>query len=147
MKSICKTLEDSLLDNLRLLDAGVPVVGHLETAAAGEVKQEDLTSLQVRVFGVQQIHEALSLFKVKCEIRLNVEQAESADGELFSSAHESVALWLQRVMIGDACVELETDDVYVDGLQLDGGDMDYDFAGGEWFAVWNINLTGRIKGE
>lgn len=145
MKSINLSLEEALLTALRGLNTGVPVVGLLEVAASGTVKEEDLTALQVRVYGMQQPHESLPMFQVTAEVRLNVEQAEAADGSLFATAHEAVALWVQKVMLGDECTELETDDVYVDGLQVTGGDMDFDTSGGVWFAVWNMTLTGRLK--
>ena len=146
MKSVQKSIEDKLLDTFRAMDGvGVPVVGLLEAAASGTVKEQDLTCLQVKVYGMQQPHESMPMYSVTAEIRLDVEQAESADGALFAAAHEAVAMWIQEIMVGDACTSLATDDVFVDGLQAVGGDMDFDSAGGEWYAVWNLTLTGRIK--
>lgn len=146
MKSICKSLEDKLLESLRgLPGVSVPVEGLLEVAAAGELKDEEPTSLQVKVYGMQQPHESMRMYTVTAELRLYVEQAESANGRLFSDTHEAVALWLEGVMLDDACTALETSDVFVDGLQVTGGDLDFDNAGGEWFASWNLTLTGRKK--
>lgn len=146
MKSICASVEEKVLQALRGLDGlAVPVFGLLETAAAGEVKQEDLTALQCRVYGFSQPHEAYGLWSASMELRLTVEQAESANGQLFYDGHEAVALWLQRVMIGDLCTGLDTDEVNVDGFQIGGGDADYDTSNGAWFAVWTVTLSGRLK--
>lgn len=146
MKSICASLEERILVDLRQLEIDVPVCGLLETAGRGEVKQEDLSAVQLRVFGMQQLHETMEHFSVTAEIRLTVEQAESANGAIFYDSHEAVALWLQRIMIGNACTALHTDDVFVDGLQVgSGGDADFDTSNGVWYAVWNVTLTGRLK--
>ena len=149
MKSICASLEDKLLTALRGLDLPVPVVGLLETAGNGEVKQEDLTALQLRVYGVQQPHEAHGMWQCKAELRLEVEQAESANGVMFRDAHEAVALWLERVMLADTCAEeLDTDELFVDGFQLgEGGDADFDASGGVWYATWTVTLSGRLKNQ
>lgn len=144
-KSICASLEASILKKLSALETGLSCVGLLEVAAGGTLKQEDLSSVQVRVFGVQQPHESMSMFSVAAEVRLNVEQAETANGELFAASYEALALYFERIMIGDGCVELETSDVHVDGLKMTGGDLDFDTTGGVWYAVWNMTLTGRIK--
>jgi hypothetical protein len=144
-KSICASLEASILEKLRSLEMGFSCVGLLEVAAGGTLKQEDLSSVQVRVFGVKQPHESMSMFSVTAEVRLNVEQAETANGELFAAAYEALALYFERIMIGDGCVELETSDVDVDGLQMTGGDLDFDTTGCVWYAVWNMTIHGRIK--
>jgi len=145
--SVSASLEAKLLETLRALVPEVRSVGLLETADAGTQKDEDPTSLQVRVYDFKQPNEAVGAFTVSAEIRLNVEQAESANGGLFRDAHERVALWLERVMLGDACEELETDEAYIDGFQRNGDDKDFDTMTGEWFAVWDMTLTGRIKHE
>lgn len=145
MKSINATLEESLLEKLRSVDTGVDCFGLLEVAASGEVKQEDLTAIQVRVHDVRQLHEPYDMYSAVAEIRLNVEQAESANGELFYRAHEAVALWVQLMMLDDNCISLSTDDAYVDGLQLSGNDADYDSNGGIWYSIWNLTLSGRLK--
>lgn len=144
-KSICASLEASILEKLHTLETGLTCVGLLEVAAGGTLKQEDLSAVQVRVFGVQQPHESMPKFSVTAEVRLNVEQAETANGELFASSYEALALYFERIMIGDGCVELETSDVHVDGLQMTGGDSDFDTTGGVWYAVWNMTIHGRIK--
>lgn len=144
-KSICASLEASLLEKIRELETGLTSVGLLEVAAAGTVKEEDLSSVQLRVYGVNQPHESMPMFSVSAEVRLVVEQAETATGEKFVTAHEALALYFERLMLDDNCVALETADVDVDGLQLTGGDMDFDTTAGAWYAVWNMTLTGRIK--
>lgn len=144
MKSICTSLEAKLLEVLRGIGLGIDIEGLFEVAASGTVKQEELTALQVRVYGMTQLSEALPMYSVTAELRLNVEQAESANGQLYFDAHEKVALLLQRLMLDDNCTVLGTDEVHVDGLQVTGGDADFD-AGGEWFAVWTVTLTGRLK--
>lgn len=145
--SVSASLEAKLLETLRALVPDVRSVGLLETADAGTQKDEDLTALQVRVYDFRQLHEATEMFTVAAEIRLNVEQAESANGGLFFGIHEKVALWLERVMLGPNCAELETGEAYVDGLQRTGDDKDFDTMDGVWFAVWNLTLSGRIKQE
>lgn len=146
MKSVCASLEDKMLQLLRAVDGiDVPIVGLLEQAGAGTVKQEDLTALQLRVYGLQQLNEGLEFVTTSAELRLTVMQADSADGAAYRAAHEAVALWLQEIMLEDNCTQLHTDEVYVDGLQLGGGDADFDTSNGVWFAVWNITLTGRLK--
>ncbi len=144
-RSASAALEARLLESLRGLGTGVPCVGLLETAAAGEAREQDPTSLQVRVHGFAQANEALCAFAVSAEVRLRVEAAESADGALFASAHEAVALWLEGVMLGDRCVALGTDEVDVDGLRRTGGDMGFDAADGAWYAVWNVEISGRTR--
>lgn len=145
--SVSASLEAKILETLRALVPEVRSVGLLETADAGTQKDEDPTSLQVRVYDFRQLNEATAVFSVSAEIRLNVEQAESANGGLFLDMHEKVALWLERVMLGDACEELNTDEAYIDGFQRNGDDKDFDTMTGEWFAVWDVTLTGRIKQE
>lgn len=146
-KSVSASIEAKFLEVLREVAPDVRAVGLLETADAGRMKDEDLTSFQVRVYDFKQPNEATGMFTVAVEVRLNVEQAESANGGLFFDEHERFALWLERVMLGDACTELETDEAYVDGLQRVGDDKDFDTTDGVWFAVWNMTLTGRIKQE
>ena len=145
--SVSASLEAKLLETLRTLVPDVRSVGLLETADAGSQKEEDPTSLQVRVYDFRQPNEATAVFSVSAEIRLNVEQAESANGGLYFDAHEKVALWLERIMLGDTCEELETDEAYIDGFQRNGDDKDFDTMTGEWFAVWDMTLSGRIKHE
>lgn len=146
-KSASASIEAKILEILRSLVPGVRAVGLLEAADAGRQKTEELTSFQVRVYNLAQMNEAQGFFTVSAEIRLNVEQAESANGGVYYDAHEAVALWLERIMIGDGCVELETDEAFVDGLQRTGDDKDFDTTDGVWFAVWNLTLSGRIKQE
>lgn len=145
--SASASLEAKLLETVRKLVPDVRAVGFLETADAGTQKDEDLTSFQVRVYNFVQTNEADASFEVSAEIRLNVEQAESANGGLFFDAHEKVALWLERIMLGDNCAELETDEVRVDGFMRDGDEKDFDMISGEWFAVWNMTISGRTKQE
>lgn len=149
MKSICASLEDKIVSVLQSAEVvgylEIPIVGLLQVAGSGEVKREDLTSIQVRVSDVQQPHEALALWQARVEIKLNVEQAESANGVLFREAFEAIATWIERTMISENCTELDTEEVNVDGLQLGGGDSDYDGASGLWFANWNLTLSGRLK--
>jgi len=144
-QSATTSLETKILETLRGLNPGVQCVGLMEVADAGVQKEQDLSALQVRVFNFSQITENDGFFKVSAEIRLNVEQAESANGGVFFDAHEKVALWLEHVMLGQYCAELDTGEVYVDGLQRTGGDKDFDTSGGVWFAAWNLTLSGRIK--
>lgn len=144
-QSISTSLENKILTVLRGMGLPVSAVGLMEVAAEGVQKEQDLSSVQVRVFNMAQVTEASGMFTVNAELRLNVEQAESANGGAFLEAHEKIALWLEHVMIGSCCEELDTDEVYVDGLQRTGGDKDFDTSGGEWFAVWNLTLSGRLK--
>jgi len=143
--SVSTSLEAKVLATLRGLGLPVPCVGLMEVADAGTMKEQDLTSVQVRVYNFAQVTEASGMFTLMVEIRLNVEQAESANGGTFYDAHERIALWLQHVMLGDACAELDTDEAHVDGLQRTGDDKDFDTTGGEWFAAWNLTLSGRLK--
>lgn len=146
-KSVSTSLETKILEALRGLELGMQCVGLMEVATEGDTKEQDLTAVQVRVYNFAQTSENGSLFTVAAEIRLNVEQAESADCRMFVDAHEMIALWLEHVMVDDNCAELDTEEVFVDGLQRTGGDKDFDTSGGVWFAVWNMTLTGRIKEE
>lgn len=145
--SASASLEAKFLAVFRELLPDMQCVGLLETADAGTLKAEDLTAFQVRVYNFVQANEALPAFSATVEIRLNVEQAESANGDVFFAAHEAVALALERLMLGDACTELSTGEVDVDGLQRTGDDKDFDMTDGIWFAVWNLTLSGRIKQE
>lgn len=143
--SVSTSLEAKVLATLRGLGLPLPCVGLMEVADAGTMKEQDLSSVQVRVYNFAQVTEASGMFTLSVEIRLNVEQAESANGGTFYNVHEAIELWLQHVMVGEACVELDTDEVFVDGLQRTGDDKDFDTAGGEWFAAWSMTLSGRIK--
>lgn len=143
--SVSASLEDKIVDTLRALVPDVRTVGLLEVAEEGIAKDEDLTALQVRVYNFAQMYESMGMFTASAEIRLNVEQAESANGGLFFDAHEKVALWLEHVMMGENSTELDTGRAHVDGLQRVGDDKDFDTMDGVWFAVWNLTLTGRIK--
>ena len=143
--SVSASMEAKLLETLRALVPEVRSVGLLETADAGELKDEDLTTIQVRAYNFVQTREASPFFTLSAEIRLYVEQAESANGGLFYNAHEKFALWLERVMLGDNCEELETDEAYVNGFQRTGDDKDFDTTDGVWFAVWTMTISGRIK--
>lgn len=145
MKSVAKDMEEAILGAVRGLGCGVPCVGFLEAAAGGEPKEEDLSSLQVRVHGAAQRLEGRGMFTANAEIRLNVERSAAADGGLFASAHEAVALWLRGVSLGDGCAALSTDGAFVDGLQVVGGDSGFDTSTDGWYAVWNMTLSGRIK--
>ena len=145
--SVSASLEAKILSTIRTLAPGIRAVGFLEVANAGKQKDEDMTSFQVRVYNFQQLNEATCTFSISAEVRLNVEQAESANGSMFFDAHEAVSLWLERVMLGDNCEELETDEAYVDGFLRTGDDKDFDTTDGVWFAVWNLTLSGRIKQE
>lgn len=145
MQSVSTSLEAKILEILRGMGLPVQCVGLMEVSGVGEQKVQDLSAVQVRVFNFAQLTEGFSPFTVSAEIRLNVEQAESANGGDFLAAHEAIALWLERVMIGGNCSELDTDRAFVDGLQRTGGDKDFDTSGGVWFAVWNMTLSGRIK--
>ena len=145
MISVSTSLEMKILETLRALKPGVQCVGLMEVADAGVQKEQDLSALQVRVYGLAQRNENSGFFTISAEIRLNVEQAESANGGAFFDAHEKVALWLEHVMLDANCTELDTDEAYVDGLQRTGGDKDFDTLGGVWFAIWNMTLSGRIK--
>lgn len=144
-RSVSMSLEAKVLEKVRELCPDIRAVGLLEVADEGTQKEEDLTSFQVRVYNFQQPNEGAEMYAVAVEVRLNVEQAESANGGVFLSAHEKFALWLERVMIGDRCTELETAEAHVDGLQRTGDDKDFDAADGVWFAIWNMTLTGRVK--
>ena len=144
-KSVSASIEAKILEVLREVAPGVRAVGLLETADAGRMKDEDMTSFQVRVYNFKQPNEATGAFTVTAEVRLNVEQAESANGGLFFDAHERFALWLERVMLGDECEELETKEAYIAGFQRTGDDKDFDTTDGVWFAVWTMTVSGRIK--
>lgn len=144
-RSVSASIEASVLAKLRELVPEVQAVGFLEVADAGTVKDEDPTALQVRVYNFVQTNEAFCTFTLNVEIRLNVEQAESANGGVFFDAHEKIALWLERAMLGAGCEELGTDEAFVDGLQRTGDEKDFDTATGEWFAVWNMALSGRVR--
>ena len=143
--SVSTSLETKILSTLRTLGVGVPCVGLMEVAGEGVQKEQDLSSVQVRVYNFAQVTEASGMFTVNAEIRLNVEQAESANGSTFLAAHEAIALWLERVMLGGNCEELDTEEAFVDGLQRTGGDKDFDTSDDVWFAVWNLTLSGRKK--
>lgn len=142
--SVSASMEAKLLETLRALVPEVRAVGLLETADAGKQKDEDLTTIQVRAYNFVQTREASPFFTLSAEIRLYVEQAESANGGLFRDAHEKIALWLEGVM-EDVDGSLDTDRACVDGLQRNGDDKDFDTTTGEWFAVWNVTLSGRIR--
>lgn len=144
-KSVSASIEAKFLEVLREVAPDMKAVGLLETADAGRVKEEDLTSFQVRVYEFKQPNEATGAFTVSVEVRLNVEQSESANGGLFYDMHERFALWLERVMLGDNCAELETDEAYVNGFQRTGDDKDFDTTDGTWFVVWTMTISGRIK--
>lgn len=147
-KSIEFSLEEKLMEALKAaINDEIPVIGLIGHTNEGFLKEQDLTSVQVRVYNLTQPHEALPLYEVSAEVRLNVEQAETANGGLFTDMHEAIALYLQQVMLGDNCVALSTDECFVDGLQRGGGDANFDVSGGEWFATWNMTLTGRLKQE
>lgn len=146
-KSVSASLEAKVLGALRALVPGIQAVGLLEVADEGCPKDEGLTSVQVRVYDFEQPHEGTVAFTVAVEVRLNVEQAESASGGAFFAAHEAIALWLERTALGDGCAELETDEAFVDGFRRTGDDKGFDTAGGTWYAVWNMALSGRIKHE
>lgn len=143
--SVSASIEEKVLRILRGLCPDIPGVGFLEAAAAGEQKQEDPTAFQVRVYNLRQTKEASPFFMVSVDIRLNVEQAESANGSLFRTAHEAVAMWLERVMVQVDGEELDTDMAYVDGVQRTGDEKDFDTAGLGWFAAWALTLSGRVK--
>lgn len=143
--SATTSLEMKILDALRALNLPVPCEGMMERADAGEQKEQDTTSAQVRVWNFAQTHEAFATFTVSAEIRLVVEQSESANGGMFFDAHEAVALWLEGVMLGDRCVALSTDEADVDGLQRTGGDKDFDPTVNGWCATWNFTISGRVK--
>lgn len=146
MKSCEFSLEEKIVEAIaEVVDGEIPVVGFLKAAASGVLKEQDLTSVQVRVYGLTQPNEAMGIYSVSVDVRLMVEQAESANGALFFDMHEAIALYLQRTMLDDACVALSSAEAFVDGLQRNGGDADYDSSSGEWFAVWNLTLTGRLK--
>ena len=143
--SVSTSLEAKVLATLRGLNLPLPCIGLMEVADAGTMKEQDLSAVQVRVYNFAQVTEASGMFTLSVEIRLNVEQAESANGGIFYDAHEKIALWLQQVMLADGCTELDTDEAHVDGLQRTGDDKDFDTTGGEWFAAWNMTLSGRLK--
>lgn len=143
--SVSASVEAKLLETFRALVPEIRSVGLLETASAGAQKDEDLTTIQVRAYNFVQKREASPFFTLSAEIRLYVEQAESANGGLFFDAHEKFAMWLERVMVKNGIEELETDEAYVDGMRRTGDDKDFDTATGEWFAVWDMTLSGRIK--
>ena len=143
--SVSASSEAKVLEILRSLVPKLQTVGLLKVADAGVMKDEDPTSFQVRVYNFAQVKEGVPYFTLKVEVRLNVEQAESANGGLFFDAHEKFAMWLERVMVKNGIEELETDEAYVDGMRRTGDDKDFDTATGEWFAVWDMTLSGRIK--
>ena len=145
--SVSASLEAKILSALRAVAPSIPAVGLLEVASSGAAKVEDPTSLQVRVYNFKQRHAGTGLFSVSAEIRLNVEQAESANGALFLDTHERVALWLERMMMDGACTALDTPSACVDGLERVGDDKDFDISTGEWFALWNLTLSGRLNEE
>lgn len=144
-RSVSASLEAKLLEVLRSLVPEIPAVGFLETADAGTVKNEDPTAFQVRVYNFRQANEAFNAFVVSVEIRLNVEMAESANGGLFLNAHEKVALWLENIMLGDECEALSTDEADIVGFQRTGDDKDFDTMTDEWFASWDMTLSGHVK--
>lgn len=146
-KSVSTSLETKILEALRGLGLEMQCVGLMEVAAEGDTKEQDLTAVQVRVYNFAQTSENGTMFTVVAEIRLDVEQAESADCRLFVDAHEKIALWLEHVMVDANCAELDTDEACVDGLQRMGGEKDFDTSGGVWFALWNMTLSGRIIQE
>lgn len=143
--SVSASLEAKFLATFRELLPDMQCVGLLETADAGTQKAEDPTALQIRVYNLVQTNEALPVFTATVEIRLNVEQAESANGGVFFAAHEAVALALERLMLSDTCTEMSTNEVEVNGLQRTGDDKDFDTTDGMWFAVWNLTISGRVK--
>lgn len=143
--STTTSLEMKILDALRALNIPVPCVGMMEQADAGTMKEQDTTSAQVRVWNFAQTNEAFATFTASAEIRLVVEQSESANGGLFFDAHELIALWLEGMMLGDRCVALSTEEADVDGLQRTGGDKDFDSAINGWYASWNFTISGRVK--
>ena len=145
MSSVSASIEAKFLEAFRKMMPEIQSVGLLEVSGEGFAKFEGPTSVQVRVYNFTQMHEATGMFSVAAEIRLNVEQSESANGGLFAAAHEKIALWLERVMLGDECAALSTDEAHVDGFQRNGDDKDFDTLGGMWYAVWDLTLTGRIK--
>ena len=137
-KSVSASIEAKMLEVLREVAPGIRAVGLLETADAGRMKDEDMTSFQVRVYNFKQPNEATGAFTVTAEVRLNVEQAESANGGLFFDAHERFAL-------SSFLKELETKEAYIAGFQRTGDDKDFDTTDGVWFAVWTMTISGRIK--
>ena len=143
--SATTSLEMKILDALRALNLPVPCVGMMERADAGEQKEQDTTSAQVRVWNFAQANEALAVFTASAEIRLIVEQSESANGGLFADAHEKISTWMEDVMLDDRCTILSTPRAHIDGFQRGGDDKDFDPLGGMWYAVWDLTLTGRIK--
>lgn len=144
-KSVSASLEAKFLEVLRGLVPDIPAVGFLEATLAGEQKQEDPTSIRVKVDNFSQSNEATCAFSLSVEIGLRVEQAESASGGLFLDAHERIALWLEQVMLGDACVGLGTAEAHVDGFRRTGDDKNFNTTNGDWIAVWTVTLWGRIK--
>ena len=126
-KSISASLEAKFLEVLRGLVPDIPAVGFLEAALAGEQKQEDLTSIRVKVDNFSQSNEAACAFSLSVEIGLRVEQAESASGGLFLDAHERIALWLEQDQNNATT------------------DKNFDTTNGDWLAVWTVTLWGRIK--
>lgn len=143
-KSVSASMEAKILETLRALIPGIRCVGLLEIADAGTQKDQDLTSIQVRAYNFVQKREASPFFTMTAEVRLNVEQSESANGGLFRDTHEQIALWLEGMM-ENVDGALDTNAAYVDGLQRNGDDKDFDTTTGEWFAVWSVALSGRIK--
>lgn len=144
-QSVTTSIEAKMLAELRAANPGVECVGLMEVASEGVQKEQQLTSAQVRVYGLAQASERSDMFSASAEVRLNVEQAESVNGATFLSAHEAIALWLENLMTGAACEALDTDEAYVDGLMLTGGDKDFDTTDGVWFAIWQATITGRVK--
>jgi hypothetical protein len=143
--SVTTSIETKMLAALRAANPGVECVGLMEVAADGIQKEQQLTSAQVRVYGLAQATERSDMYTCSAEVRLNVEQAESANGATFLSAHEAIAVWLEDLAMGEACEALDTDEAFVDGLMLTGGDKDFDTTDGVWFAIWQATITGRVK--
>ena len=63
--SATTSLEMKILDALRALNLPVPCVGMMERADAGEQKEQDTTSAQVRVWNFAQANEALAVVSRK----------------------------------------------------------------------------------
>lgn len=145
MSSVSASIEAKFLEVFREMMPDMQSVGLLEVSGEGSAKFENPTSVQVRVYNFTQLHEAMGMFSVAVEIRLNVEQSESANGGLFADAHEKISTWMEDVMLDDRCTILSTPRAYIDGFQRGGDDKDFDTLGGMWYAVWDLTLTGRIK--
>ena len=145
MSSVSASIEAKFLEVFREMMPDMQSVGLLEVSGEGSAKFENPTSVQVRVYNFTQLHEAMGMFSVAVEIRLNVEQSESANGGLFADAHEKISTWMEVVMLDDRCTILSTPRAHIDGFQRGGDDKDFDTLGGMWYAVWDLTLTGRIK--